>query len=569
MPKILPKTEVVIVGVGWAGGIIASELTKEGVEVVGLERGVERKTEDFFMVHDELRYAHRYDLMQDVTKETITFRNDPEQRALPMRQLGSFLMGEGVGGAGIHWNGQTFRFDPYDFEIKTKTEERYGKDKAGEIELQDWGITYDELEPYFDKFDQMAGISGEEGHFGGKRSNPYPNPPMKTTPMLNMFKDATKQMGYHPFMMPSANMSQEYENPDGQKMSICQYCAFCERFGCEYGAKADPIVTVLPVAEKTGNFDLRTQCNVTEIVYDGEKATGVRYINTQTGETFEQPADIVVLTSYVLNNVRLLLHSNIGKPYDPESGEGVIGKNYCYQIFGGASGFFEEQKFNVAMGAGALGAYIDDFNADNFDHEDKDFLHGGSISITQTGARPISSNPVPPGTPSWGSEFKKQSLKYYNRTLSVSGQGASLPHKNNYLDLDPTYKDAYGSPLLRMTYNFTEQDRNLADFLQEQAANILQEMGADIVSEPNRLGDYSIVPYQSTHNTGGVIMGDNPDNSAINSYQQMWDAENLFVTGASSFVHNSGYNPTGTVGALAYRAADGILKYKKEKKLLV
>ncbi|MBW7457783.1 GMC family oxidoreductase, partial [Paenibacillus sepulcri] len=129
MAKKLPKTDVVIVGVGWAGGIIASELTRKGLNVVGLEKGRERKTEDYFMVHDELRYGIRYDLMQDLSKETITFRSSEKFRALPMRQYGSFLIGDGLGGSGVHWNGQTYRFLPYDFQIRSKTIERYGKNK--------------------------------------------------------------------------------------------------------------------------------------------------------------------------------------------------------------------------------------------------------------------------------------------------------------------------------------------------------------------------------------------------------------------------------------------------------
>ncbi len=153
----LPKVPVVIVGMGWVGGIIAAELTKAGIQVVGLERGKNRSTEDYFMDHDELRYARRFELMQDLSKETITFRNSESMRALPMRSYGSFLLGDGLGGAGTHWNGQTHRFLPYDFEIFSKTVERYGKGKIPEgMQLQDWGITYDEIEPYYDKFEQMA-----------------------------------------------------------------------------------------------------------------------------------------------------------------------------------------------------------------------------------------------------------------------------------------------------------------------------------------------------------------------------------------------------------------------------
>lgn len=566
MARKLPKVDVVVVGVGWGGGIIASELTKQGLNVVGLERGKERKTEDYFMVHDELRYALRYELMQDLSKETITFRSKTNVRALPMRSYGSFLLGTGLGGSGVHWNGQTYRFLPYDFEIRSKTIERYGEKKIPDgMTIQDWGITYDQLEPYFDQFEQMAGVAGEENPLGGKRSKPYPVPPMKTTPALRMFADAAKKMNLNPYMMPSANLSEAYTNPDGVSRAACQYCGFCERFGCEYGAKADPVVTVIPVAKKSGKFEIRTHSHVRRILHSGNKATGVMYTDVTTGEEIEQPADIVVLTSYVFNNTRLLLMSNLGRPYDPNTGKGVIGKNYAYQVIrGGAVGFFEDREFNVFAGAGSLGMSLDDFNGDNFDHSDLNFIHGANIAISQTGQRPIANNKVPAGTPSWGKEFKAASIKYYTRMLSVGAQGASMPFRHHFLDLDPTYKDVFGDPLMRITYDFEEQDRQLAQYCADKCGEIIKAMGATDKIEINRkLGPYDITPYQSTHNTGGVIMGASPETSAVNNYLQMWDAENVFVVGASAFAHNSGYNPTGTMGALSYRAAEGILKYSK------
>lgn len=570
MAKKLPKVDVVIVGVGWAGGIIASELTKKGLNVVGLERGKERKTEDYFMVHDELRYAVRYEMMQDLSKETISFRGNEKIRALPMRQYGSFLLGDGLGGAGVHWNGQTYRFLPYDFEIRSKTIERYGEKKIPEgMTIQDWGITYDEMEPYFDKFEKTAGISGEENPLGPKRSDKYPTPPMKSTPALNKFKEAAEKLELHPYSLPSANLSEPYTNPDGVARAACQYCAYCERFGCEYGAKADPVVTVIPVAKQTGKFEIRTHSNVRRILKSGNKATGVLYTDVTTGEEIEQPADIVVLTSYVFSNVKLLLLSGIGTPYDSKTGKGVIGKNYAYQVMkGNATGFFEKEQFNLFAGAGALGMTLDDYNGDNFDHSDLNFIHGGSIAITQTGQRPIQNNKVPSGTPLWGKEFKANSIKYANSALSVSGQGSSMPFQHHYLDLDPTYKDEFGDPLVRITFDFEEQDRQLAKFMAEKCSGIMKEMGADHIDSLKELGPYDITTYQSTHNTGGVIMGTSPDTSAVNNYLQMWEAENLFVIGASAFPHNSGYNPTGTVGALAYRAAEGIIKYSEEGGML-
>lgn len=224
---------------------------------------------------------------------------------------------------------------------------------------------------------------------------------------------------------------------------------------------------------------------------------------------------------------------------------------------------------NVFMGAGALGMTIDDFNGDAFDHSDLDFIHGGSISMTQTGSRPIASNPLPPDTPAWGADFKKASIENYTRTLSVGSQGASIPHRDNYLTLDGTYKDIYGMPLLQLTYNFTDQDRALHKYITERTSEIMQEMGAKTVVGRSPISDYDIVPYQTTHNTGGTIMGGDPATSVVNNYLQHWDMENLFVVGAGNFAHNGGYNPTGTVGALAYRCAEGVIKYSQEGGSLV
>ncbi|TQR21657.1 GMC family oxidoreductase [Psychrobacillus vulpis] len=571
MAKKLPKTDIVLAGVGWTGGIIAAELTRKGYKVVGLERGKERKTEDYLMVHDELRYQQRNEMMQDLSKETLTVRHDRSQRALPYRQHGSFLIGDGVGGSGEHWNGLTYRFFPYDFEIYTKTVERYGKDKIpADMPLQDWGITYNELVPYFEKFETMAGISGETNPHPDVPEVKYPTAPLKETPSMKMFREASKNLGYHPYTAPAATLSESYTNPDGISRGACQYCGFCERFGCEYGAKASPVVTVLPVAKETGNFEVRTHSVVRKVLHTNGKATGVLYVDTRTGEEFIQEADVVVVSAYALNNIRILLNSQLGRPYNPESGTGVIGKNYAYQMTSAAStGFFKDKEFNLYAGTGSLAGVIDDFNGDNFDHSDLNFIHGGNIALGHYGKRPISNNSVPKGTPGWGKEFKDESIYWANRSLSVGSQGSVMPNKENYIDLDPTYKDQFGDPLLRMTFNYKENERNQQKYIREITTKILEEMGADIINSPGDQGDWDTTKYQTTHNTGGVIMGADPNTSALNNYLQMWDCENVFVPGASAFPHNSGMNPTGTVGALAYRAAEGIEKYLKNGGSLV
>ncbi|MCA9839794.1 MAG: GMC family oxidoreductase [Trueperaceae bacterium] len=575
MSTKLEKVDAVVIGVGWTGGILAKELTQAGLKVVGLERGRYRQTDPDFQpphIHDELRYHVRYDLMQNLSRETLSFRNHQEQTALPYRVLGSFLPGEGLGGAGVHWNGVCWRFLPYDFEIRSQTLARYGERKIpDDMSLQDWGLTYDELEPYFDQFEYTCGISGQAGNlqgetvaegnpFEGPRQRPYPTPPLTPSYANLRFRQATASLGYHPFMQPAANLSEVYTNPDGITQGACVYCGYCQRFGCESYAKPSALTTVLPVAMASGLFDLRTHCNVIRINVNssGNKAVSVTYIDAQ-GQECTQAADIICLNSYVLNNCKLMLVSGIGKPYQPASGTGVVGKNYCYQASTGATVYFEDEIFNTFMGAGALGVSLDDFNGDNFDHSNLDFIHGGNIANYSTGAGPVRSRPVPPNTPKWGSAWKQNLAHYYNRSWSFSTQGSVMPYRSNYLDLDPTYKDVYGLPLLRMTFDWGPNELAMTEFMAQILEGIAKELGADKYSISKLTKHYSIVPYQSTHNTGGTIMGADPNSSVVNPFLQSWDVDNLFIVGAGNFPHNSGYNPTGTVGALAYRAADAIV----------
>ncbi|QQK81092.1 GMC family oxidoreductase [Salicibibacter cibi] len=563
MPEQLDKVEVLVVGSGWAGGIVSAEMAKEGYDVVCLERGEEKSVEDYMHVKDELRFTSRHEMMQDLSSETVTSRHKRNITALPVRMQDDMNVGNDVGGGSVHWSGVTFRFLPYDFEIHTQTVDRYGEEKIPEgMTIQDWGISYEELEPYYDRFEKTAGISGEPNPLGPDRSDDYPNPPMVETPNIRLFRDAAENLGNHTYMLPAANSTTNYENPDGQNVAQCQYCAFCSAYGCDYGAKGDPIVTVLATAEETGNFELRAKSNVRRVNYDGEKATGVIYEDATTGIEYEQPADVVVLGAFTFTNTRLLLLSEIGTPYNPDTVEGVIGKNFTGHFLSkyGAVAFFNDRKFNLHMGAGALGAGFDDYAGDYIDHTDLDFLHGGEVEIRQYGDGPIDNNAVPEGTPNWGQEFKEKSLYYTNRNLRVHFQVGTLPWSFNYLDLDPTYKDQYGDPLLRVTNEYTDQDRNLMSYGVEVCREVAEEMGADIV-DAEEISEEFDNTFTGGHYAGGVIMGDDPETSAVNNYLQMWDAENLFVVGASAFPHFGNYNPTGTVGALAYRAAEGIEEY--------
>ena len=223
----LKEVDVVVVGLGWTGGIMAKELAEAGLKVVAIERGEPRTTDKDYAVpyiRDELRYVVRHELMMNTARDTLTVRNNPSQDALPMRRLGSFLPGEVVGGSGVHWSGHTWRWTDMEFKIRSNYEDRYGKKFIpDDMTIQDWGITYAELEPYYEKFEYTAAVSGKAGNINGQiqvggnpfeapRAREYPLPPL--TPILAsvMFSDAARNAGYHPFPRPSANASQPYKS---------------------------------------------------------------------------------------------------------------------------------------------------------------------------------------------------------------------------------------------------------------------------------------------------------------------------------------------------------------------
>jgi gluconate 2-dehydrogenase alpha chain len=573
----LKEADAVVVGVGWTGSILARELTKAGLHVVGLERGAKRMPRDDFAlpsVRDDLKYAVRQELFQDTQLETVTLRHTPAESALPIRRLGSFLPGTNLGGAGAHWNGLTWRLLESDHKLRTHLTERYGKNAIpAEMTIEDFPVAYDELEPFYDKFEKLCGVSGKAGHlrgqkidggnvFEGSRQNEYPNKPLVTSMSGAIMEEAAKSLGYHPFPGPASNSSEVYTNPEGLTLGACEYCGHCERFGCEANAKASPNVCLLPALLEDPKFELRTYSHVKELVYDkaARKVKAVRYVDTRSGEEYEQPAGIVILGAYVFNNVLLMLTSGVGEPYDYKTGKGAVGKNYCYQVSGNGVGvFFESKEINPFMAAGSHGIFIDDFNGDNFDHGGLGFFGGAWIQGGTSNGRPILTRPVPPGTPRWGREWKKATAKWYNHAFGVGASGCNYAHRENFLDLDPTYKDSLGRPLIRMSYNFHDNDYKLAAYLGPVLDRLATAMKPTIKGAVNvRRGNYNVVPYQSTHNTGGTMTGDDPKTSVLNRYLQSWDADNLFVMGASVFPQNASYNPTGVVGALAYYSANAI-----------
>ncbi len=575
MATMLPKADVVIVGLGWTGSIQAREMTAAGLRVVAIERGPWRETSTDFPVtyaQDELRYHIRHDLFLRPAQETVTIRNKIGQTALPMRTWGSFMMPNGVGGGGVHWNAETWRFLPTDFRLKSHLTERYGAGFLPEdMTIQDWGVTYDDLEPHYDNFERLCGTSGRAGNingtkqpggnpFEGPRSRDYPTPPQKQPFGPTLFGQAAESMGYHPFPQPSGNLSQAYTNSLGVKLGPCTYCGFCEWFGCGNYSKASPQTTLLPILARTPNFEARTECEVIKINLDSarKRATGVTYVDS-SGNEWEQPGDLVLLCAFQMFNVHLLLLSGVGTPYDPATGQCVIGRNYSYQVTSSVNAFFNKDKnFNPFVASGAIGMCIDEFNGDNFDHGSHGFVGGGYMGAVQTNGRPIVGTLTPKGTPEWGAAWKQAVADNYLSTYSTATHGSCYSYRDAFLDLDPTYTDRLGRKLLRVTFDFHDNELKMSRYLTDRLAEVVEKMGPRTIEKHPRTGPYNSTIYQTTHTCGGAIMGTDPKTSALNRFLQSWDVPNLFVMGATAFPQNAGYNPTGTVAALTFWSAAAI-----------
>jgi len=577
--RTLPHRTVVIVGGGLAAALVARQLTAQGKQVLVLEQGGDRTNGPEGKIptqRDELRWSIRLGLMQDAATETYAWRHSRREESVPLRRLQAFLPGVGIGGAANHWNGQSFRWEEYDSSLRTRLESRYGKAAIpADLPIQDWGVGYAELEAYYDLFERLFGIAGKAGNlrgrimpggnpFEGPRSNEFPQPPLEQTEAALIFAEtAATKFGYKPFPGASANSPGAYTNPDGMKLGACQYCGHCDRFICEAQAKATPAVLLYPLLAARPSFELRPFCRVLRINHDatGQLVRGVDYLDLMTGQEFHQPADVVVLAAFTPTNTRLLLLSGIGQAYDPVTRTGVVGRNFCYQLDSGIPVMMKDRWINPFMSAGAASMVVDEFNNDNFDHSGLGFFGGGFIGSSVSG-RPIAQRRVPAGTPRWGTAWKQANADWYNHSFGVGTQATCYPHPENFLDLDPDYTDAFGQPLLRVTFDIQENDRRASEFAAAKALEVAHALGATSVGPVvSPQSPYDLRGYQNTHLTGGTPLGTDPATSAVSPHLQHWNASNLFVVGASVFTHDSGHHPTAPVAALALRLGDDLIRY--------
>ena len=564
------KTDVVIVGVGAAGGILAAELAKAGMKVVGLERGPRLKTADF-EPHDELRYFERQDLRPNIKREPVTWRPNANASAHPMPVLNN---GNQAGGGTVHYGTLSWRMHEDDFRVRTKTIERYGASSIpSDSSLVDWPVSYTELEPFYDKAEYELGISGKAGNlqgrkieggnvFEGARRRDYPLPPLTVDQSGLLFEEGAKKLGLHPFSSPRAIVSQPYNGRPG-----CTYCGFCQSFGCHVGAKSSILVTKLPEADASGNFKLITGAMCYRVNSDNSgKVTGVSYYGPDRSDNTIE-ADLVIVAPFIYDNTRLMLLSKTERfPNGLANSSGHLGKHITAHMMAGVFVTFDDRCVNNFMGPSAQKHTVDDFNSDNFDHSGLGFIRGAQLSIGTPNLEggPISATtmPPPPGTPRWGAAYRDFLAHAYARHGAMVAQTENLPYADQTIDLDPNVRDAWGLPVPRVTYDWRRpNEKARVAFVQNKLVEIGRAMGGVQVWP----APVSPAGAPGAHHEGGTRMGSSPGDSVVNKYGQTWDHPNLFLIGSSTFpTMGSGFNPTLTIQALAYMSADAIVnRYRK------
>jgi gluconate 2-dehydrogenase alpha chain len=563
MATTLKKTNVVIIGLGAAGGVACLPLAQSGLEVIGLEAGSWLDTKD--MAPDELKLNRGLwpPGPQKTKLEGITVRANASQTATRVNHP----MMNAVGGTSVHYWAQSWRLNPWDFKVRSETIRRYGPSRIPKgSTIEDSPLTYEDLEPFYDKVEYEIGVSGKAGNIAGKkdergnifegpRKREYPLSPLRTSGYMERMIAAAKSMGWHSFVAPAAITSRPYNGRPG-----CAYHGYCSGAGCHISAKSSTAVTTIPKALKAGKFAVVTEARVTTIEVDNNgRVSGVNYL--KGGQEYFQPADAVLVASYAYENARLLLLSKSkAYPNGLSNNHGQVGKHYFSHNQGGAVSALFPFNLNNWYGTPAQGVAIDNWADDNFDHSGLDFIGGGNLYV-YTERRPMAAvNGVQAwmqGGPNWGSKWKAFVKENADRWNVAYLQKTTLPYEDNYLDLDPVVKDPLGLPVIRITAEYKDNERKIGTFIAEKMRQWYMAAGA---SRVNGDGNVAGGMFASTHAYGGTRMGDNPETNVVDRWGFSHEAPNLGILGGSVMGTSGARNPTQTLQALAWRTAERLVK---------
>jgi choline dehydrogenase-like flavoprotein len=550
--------DVCVIGSGAGGGPIAYELSKAGHSVVVLEKGKWFKEGDFYK--DEMACCIHEVFTPNLKEEqhvVETERGDDWRVQKTSESSWNLWNGNIVGGSSNFMSGFFHRLKPIDFKLKSTFGAIEGANMA------DWPISYDDLEPYYDKVEKVVGISGKvvKHKFQEPRSSKdYPYPPLGSHPLSKMIDKACDEMGIVSIPMPRAILSKP-----ALGRSSCSYNGYCGGLGCATGAKGSSRVALLDKAVTTGKCEIYPQSHVTRLLSDEKgKITAVEYYNAE-GKKKHIDAKIYVVACQSIETARLLLNSTGAKHENGlANSSGLVGENLMFAGGGSGSGRINYAKFSekkveeLRQNGPFLNRTIHDYYVIDDPYFDKpvkggviDFVHLHPNPLARASGRISGRDGL-----RWGKPLKRDLESYFQdgRYIKIEAFCDWLPNQDSFVKLDPEVKDKYGMPVARARFGFHGRNLQVGWFLASKAGDVLKKMGAsNVVSFASGSPPTNLV-------AGTCRFGDDPETSVLNKNCQAHDVDNLYVTDGS-FMPNAGSAPfTWTIYANAFRVADKIIK---------
>ncbi len=553
--------DAIVIGSGISGGWAAKELTEKGLKTIMLERGrnIEHIKDYVNAQKGPWEFPHRGGRTQEMIKDYPVLKRDyplnemnlsywANEKDCPYTEIKRFdwFRGYQVGGRSLTWGRQSYRWSDLDFEANAK-----------EGIAIDWPIRYKDIEPWYTHAEKFAGISGSKEGLP-QLPDGYFLPAME---MNCVEKDVSKRMKEHynnkrsMIIGRTANITQPLQNRVN-----CQYRNKCW-LGCPFGAYFSTQSSTLPAAMKTGNLTVRPWSIVTKILYDKDtkKAKGVEILDAETNKTYQYFAKIIFLNASTFNSAWILMNSATDVwPDGLGSSSGELGHNIMDHHLGvGASGRVEGFDDRYYFGKRPNGIYIPRYR--NFFGDKRDYLRGfgyqGGAS-REGWSREIAEMNI-------GADFKDALGEPGNWTMGIGGFGEILPYHENKITIDKTKKDKWGLNTLSFDAEWKENERKMRIDMQNDAVEMLQAAGVKDVKGHD--GDGTI--GRGIHEMGTARMGLDPKTSVLNKWNQVWDAQNVFVTDGSFMASAACVNPSLTYMAMTARAVDHAVSELKRQNI--
>ena len=528
--------DILVIGAGASGGAVAAWLSEAGFSIVCLEQGYWQDPSEYASASPD----YEFEMMTNWSIDPNVRRRDEDYPINVSESPVDPVMFNGVGGSTILWSAHTPRFHPSDFRVKTL-----------DGVADDWPLTYEDLEEYYDHNDKVMGCSGITGDPANPPRSPRQMPPLPIGSDGMRLVDAFEELGWHWWPSDSYINSEPYgEGRDG-----CNFCGHAH-MGCTQRAKASTDLTYWPVALRNG-AEIRTGCRVRRITTDSSgRATGADYFDSK-GRERHQAARAVIMAANGIGTPRLLLNSaSEAHPDGLANSSGLVGKNLMFHPFAMVTGVFPEQ-MNTWRGPLSNFAMSQEFYETD---KSRGFVRGYTYQFQRSlgpgwVARGGFRNPVP-----WGKGHHAELEKRLGSMMGLAVIGEDLPELHNIVDLDPELTDSNGIPAPRIRYKLSRNSRDQLDHAIENARKVFETAGAiDIYVDP-------MMRQSGWHLMGTARMGTDPAGSVVDRWGQSHDVDNLFIVDGSVFVTGAAVNPTPTIQALALRTADYIVANRSDLK---